>query len=182
MGRLLSLAVRLAGAPLRLADRPAPADAIVVLGAPLAAGGRLSPIGRERIDAGVALWRAGLAPVVCVTGGDRAVPPGPRREADAMAERAVELGLPPAALAIEREARTTADNARLCRALLPAARTVWLVTQPFHGRRARWHFRRAGFTAHVWPIADSLELRRPGSGARWIAREYGAWIATLVRR
>jgi uncharacterized SAM-binding protein YcdF (DUF218 family) len=60
--------------------------------------------------------------------------------------------------------------------------SVWLVTQPFHGRRARLCFRRAGFEARVWPIVDSLEHRDPRRALRWCLREYLAWIKALLVR
>jgi uncharacterized SAM-binding protein YcdF (DUF218 family) len=60
--------------------------------------------------------------------------------------------------------------------------SVWLVTQPFHGRRSRLCFRRAGFDARVWPIVDSLEHRDPRRALRWCLREYLAWIKALLVR
>jgi uncharacterized SAM-binding protein YcdF (DUF218 family) len=58
---------------------------------------------------------------------------------------------------------------------------IWLVTQPFHGRRAARLFRSAGFEPHVWHIADSLEYRDRSRAARWVMREYAAWAALLLR-
>ena len=53
------------------ASMPGPADAIVVLGA-AQYDGRPSPVLKARLDHAVALWRAGAAPRVIVTGGRRA--------------------------------------------------------------------------------------------------------------
>ena len=59
---------------------------------------------------------------------------------------------------------------------------VWLVTQPFHGRRARGLFRRAGLDPRVWAIDDGLQHQHPARALRWIAREYAAWAGALARR
>jgi uncharacterized SAM-binding protein YcdF (DUF218 family) len=178
--RLARLALRAMGAPLRRVHPPGDAaDAVVVLGAPLTPDGALTAVLEERVAAGVALWRAGAAPILCVTGG------GARHvEADAMAARARELGVPDGALRVERAARTTAENAANVARLLAAdqVRRVWLVTQPFHTRRALRCFRRAGLEPRAWHIADSLEYQRPSRAIRWVAREYAAWLRAWTRR
>jgi uncharacterized SAM-binding protein YcdF (DUF218 family) len=172
---------RLLGAPLAIAEPVATLDAIVVLGAPLLPDGRPSDVVAERIAAALDLWRRAGAPIVCVTGGSTGAG---HNEADAMAGALLAGGLPAAALRRERASRSTDDNARLSAALLAAdgVRSVWLVTQPFHGRRARRCFRRAGLDAHVWAIADSIQHRQPRRALRWITREYAAWLREVVRR
>ena len=169
--------------PLEVRDREQQADAIVVVGSPLTRDGRLTGVGEERVRAGVELWRRGLAPILCVSGGGPGSLPaeGPR-EADAMAARARALGVPDHALRVERESCSTADNARMSAALLRAegCRRVWLVTQPFHTRRCRYWFRRAGLEALAHAPAESLQYRRPRRGASWVAREYGAWIRMVL--
>ena len=57
-----------------------------------------------------------------------------------------------------------------------------VVTQPFHGRRGAWLFRRAGFDAHVWHIDDSVEYRDRRRALRWLVREYAAWARQLLLR
>jgi len=165
---------RALGAPLRVRDPLETLDAIVVLGAPLRPDGSLSDVLAERIAGGLAAWRAGAAPIVCVTG---------HNEADAMAAALLVRGLPSPALRIEPEARTTAENAVCTAALLgrEGVRRVWLVTQPFHGRRARRVFRAAGLDVRVWHIEDSLQYSQPRRALRWIAREYAAWSRILFQ-
>lgn len=101
-----------------------------------------------------------------------------------MGEALHAAGIPDDALLLECASRTTADNARLTAALLAphAVRSVWLVTQPFHGRRAAHLFARAGLDAHVWHIADSLEYRDRRRALRWVIREYAAWAKLAVTR
>ncbi|MBA3392583.1 MAG: YdcF family protein, partial [Deltaproteobacteria bacterium] len=123
-------------------------------------------------------WRAGGAPVVVVTGG---ITHGATvAEAVVMAEALRERGV--SEVLVEPRARTTADNARFVAGLLRprGARAVWLVTQPFHGRRAARLFRAAGLEPHVWHIDDSLEYRDRPRAVRWLIREYAAWAALLT--
>lgn len=165
--------------PLVIREPFRPLDAIVVLGAPLGRGGALSPFAVERVVAAAALWRAGGGPVVVATGG---VTHGAvRAEADGIAEGLAALGVP--GVVVERASRTTRENARLCKPLLEArgVRSLWLVTQPFHGRRSARLFRSAGFDAHVWHLDDSLEYRDRPRALRWLVREYAAWAKLLVR-
>ncbi|MEM9493293.1 MAG: YdcF family protein, partial [Myxococcota bacterium] len=136
--------------------------------------GRLSSALEERVAAGVELWRRGGAPIFCVTGGG----PPERIEADAMAERARQLGIPDSALRVERESRNTGENARFAAALLreEGCRTVWIVSQPFHLFRAVFLFRKYGLEPLAWHDPTSLQFLYPRLGLRWIAREYAALV------
>ena len=165
--------------PLVVREPLQPLDAIVVLGAPLGPGGALTPILAERVTAAAALWRAGGGGVIVATGG---ITGGATRpEADVIAAALRDHGLPD--VVIERASRSTLDNARMTRPLLEArgVRSLWLVTQPYHGRRSARIFRRIGFDAHVWHIADSLEYRLRGRALRWLLREYAAWLRLFLR-
>ena len=155
-------------------------DAIVVLGAPVGPGNTLSPILIERVVAAAALWRAGGGRLVVATGG--VTEGASRAEADVIAAGLRELGVPE--VLVERESRSTRDNARMTRPLLEAhgVRSLWIVTQPFHGRRGARLFRGAGFDAHIWHITDSLEYRDRRRAVRWLVREYAAWAQLLLSR
>jgi uncharacterized SAM-binding protein YcdF (DUF218 family) len=170
---MIDALARLLERPLVIREPMATRDAIVVLGAPLGPAGELSPIAAERCVAAAALWRAGGGRFVVATGG--ATRGGRRAEADAIADALGELGVPE--VIVERQSQTTLENARRTRPLLVArgVRSLWLVTQPFHGRRSARVFRRAGFDAHVWHIADSIEYRDRVRAVRWLVREYAAW-------
>ena len=155
-------------------------DAIVVLGARLSPSGQITDVLHERITAAAALWRAGGGKLVVATGG---ITRGNRRaEAEVMAEALAAAGV--ADVLVEPRALTTADNARYTAELLAplGARTVWIVTQPFHGRRAAYLFRKAGLETRVWHIADSLQYRDRRRAARWMMRELAAWALLAVRR
>ena len=172
---------RVLGAPLASRDAElAPRDAIVVLGARLGPGDALTQVLAERVRVAVELFAAGAAPRVIATGG--VTGRARRAEAEVLGDALVAAGVPRGAIAIEAVARTTADNARLSAALLSPGARVWIVTQPFHARRAEYLFRAVGLDARAWVISDGLQHREPRRALRWIAREYAAWIKLLVRR
>lgn len=177
---MINTLARALEAPLVVKHELEPLDAIVVLGAPLARGGVLSPILEERVAAAAALWRANAARIVVATGGVTAS--RSRSEADALAEGLLAAGIPE--VLVERVSRTTAENARFVAELLAphGVRSVWLVTQPFHGRRAARLFRAVGFEPRVWHIADSVQYRDRGRALRWLVREYAAWAKLFVGR
>ncbi len=179
---MILLLVRILGAPLARYDAPQTADAIVVLGAALRPDGSLSAILEERVAAGVKAWSDGLAPRLCLTGGRSPFASHDVAEARAMAARARSLGVPDAAIEIEDASGSTFENARRCAALLlpKGIRRVWIVTQPFHLRRAKRHFRRAGFVPLGFRIEDSLQFRDPAWGLARVLREYVSWAKTLL--
>ena len=175
---LADLGARLLERPLVVREPFQALDAIVVLGSPLGPGDSLTPVLGERAAAAAALWRAGGAPLVVTSGG---VTRGSgRAEADVLAEAVRAAGVPE--VLIENRSLTTRENARFTWELLRErdARSVWLVTQPLHGRRAARLFRAVGFAAHAWHIDDSLQYRDRTKALRWLVREYAAWAALLV--
>ena len=142
---------------------------------PPGTGARRPPRQRRRRPRLAAL-HAGGAPRVVATGGTTRG--ATRSEAAAIAEGLRARGVPD--VIVEDRSRSTDENAT-CTAALIGACSIWLVTQPFHGRRAARLFRRAGFDPHVWHIADSLQYRDRRRALRWVAREYAAWAALLLR-
>jgi uncharacterized SAM-binding protein YcdF (DUF218 family) len=155
----LDITARALGWPLASVSAVSPADAIVILGAPIGADGVLSVQAEERVRAAVDLYRAGLAPVICVVGGH--CPRGHEdtpAEAEGMARLVRALDVPESAIRVDRLSNSTVTNAaRAAAILLPEGRRrVWLVTQPFHLRRSCFHFRRAGFDPLGWHIDASV--------------------------
>jgi uncharacterized SAM-binding protein YcdF (DUF218 family) len=166
--------------PLSIGAKPIePLDAIVVLGAPLRPDGGLSQVLGERVAAAAALYHGGGAPLVIASGGT--THGAPRAEADALAEALHVAGVRD--VLVERRSKTTLENARFTAEMLAArgARRVWLVTQPFHAKRAALLFRRAGLEAHIWHIEDSLQYRDRRKALRWLMREWASWGVLLVR-
>ena len=172
MGRVLDLIARLLEAPLDTSSTMlVPRDAIIVLGATLGPGDSLTAPLVERVNAAAALFHAGGAQTVIATGG--ITRKASRAEADVVADALRASGIED--VTIERESTTTYENAQFTAKLLPPRSSVWLVTQPFHTRRATRLFRRAGLDAHAWHIANSLQYRDRTRAVKWSLREYAAW-------
>jgi uncharacterized SAM-binding protein YcdF (DUF218 family) len=98
-------------------DDRRPADAIVVLGA-AQYDGRPSPLFKARLDHAVELYQAGIAPRLILTGGkadgDRTT------EAASAAAYAIDHGVPPAAILLDEDSRTTLESIRAVGAMLRA--------------------------------------------------------------
>jgi uncharacterized SAM-binding protein YcdF (DUF218 family) len=111
------------------------ADAILVLGRELA-DDRPTAVFRARLDHGAELWRAGLAPVVVVSGGLTGT--ATRSEAEAGCDYLIERGLPADAVRAESSSRFTLEN--LFNVRETARREGWrgllLVSDPLHLARA----------------------------------------------
>jgi uncharacterized SAM-binding protein YcdF (DUF218 family) len=158
------LAFALADAPARLLvteDPPAIADAVVVLaGDP----------GYERTATAARLVLAGQARLLVLTGGE----PGPGDSAASLRDRAVALGVPLDRIRLEATSHSTREAMLAVAPLLRAegARSVIVVTSPYHQRRA------AGAARRAWP---GIAVRsRPASPAAW--RPQGWWSDGASRR
>ena len=135
-------------------DEARPAAAIVVLGAAQYVG-RPSPVLRARLDHAIALWRAGLAPRLIVTGG--------RGEGDTTSEAAVSRryalrrGVPDSAIVLESTGRTTRESMRGVAAIMHGQprRDVILVSDPFHMLRLAIQARRFGLEPLTSPTRTS---------------------------
>jgi uncharacterized SAM-binding protein YcdF (DUF218 family) len=130
------------------------ADAIVVLGA-AQYDGRPSPVFRARLEHAVALYKAGVAPYLVVTGGkaqgDRTT------EAAAARTFAVARGVPASAILIEDRGRTTLESLRAVASLLrdrELASAVF-VSDRTHMLRVLRIARDEGIAAYGSPTATS---------------------------
>ena len=144
------------------------ADAIVVLGAALAAPGVAGPAVRRRVAKGAALVAEGRADVLVVSGGLTVHPPA---EAEVMRDVAVGLGVAPGRVVVEDKARNTFENAVYTGQI--ARERGWtrmiVVTDPFHLPRALYVFRRLGLD-----VEGAASDERAGTPAL-------AWYAGYVR-
>src|SRR3954447_10630969 len=135
-------------------DQARPVDAIVVMGA-AQYDGRPSPQLEARLDHVVDLWNRGLAPLIVVTGGNQ---PGDRfTEAGASARYLVDHGVDPDAIAEEDSGHSSWESLRSVADILHGrgARSVLLVSDPFHSLRIRLIAEELGFTAYVSPTRTS---------------------------
>ena len=129
-------------------------DAIVVLGA-AQYDGTPSPVFRARLEHAVALFREGYGDVLVVTGGkaegDRTT------EAAAARHYAVEHGVPPAAILVEDEGRTTLESLRTVGAMLRERRSAsaLFVSDRAHMLRVLRIARDEGLEAYGSPTTTS---------------------------
>ncbi len=151
--------------PVAPGDLPA-GDAIVLLGGavtPLDASGGLVNVGAafDRVLFARALYAAGRAPVIVVTGGSLT---GGPPEAQAIAKLLQELGIHTEALILETGSRTTRENALGAAEILSqrGARRVLLVTSAMHMARALGAFRYAGIEAIPAPTDHQVALEGRG--------------------
>jgi uncharacterized SAM-binding protein YcdF (DUF218 family) len=123
-----------------------PRDAIVVLGhRPARDEQGVEPELRMRTDRGIALYRAGRAPRLVLTGGHTGAA---ESEAEVMAGLARQAGVPESALRLEMASRDTIENAHYTVTALQSELgrppRVVIVTSDYHVKRAAELFRCAG--------------------------------------
>lgn len=139
-------------------DRARPADAIVVLGA-AQYNCHPSPVLEERLDHALALYRAGLARRVVVTGGKRQ---GDRcTEADTSASYLENAGVPPEVILREDRGSNTWESLAAAARILrdrDMTRAV-LVTNGYHALRAEAIAGELGLRASVSPSHKGGTLR-----------------------
>lgn len=165
--------------PLTVRDRLHPVDAIVVLGARVQPGGRLSRSAAERVLCAVQLHQQGWAPVLLFTGGGAAELPA---EADEMAAEALRLGVPGDALLVETSSRNTWENAAFSADVLRARklRSAIVVTHAFHCRRTKRAFLRRGISALAHPVSSTWMREGDPRALELVLREYVALAIDLL--
>lgn len=153
--------------PAVLADQAPQADAIVLLGGAL--GGARPPErptfdlggGADRVWYAAALFHAGKASFVLVSGGNQPSEDGIQVEAEAMRSMLLTLGVPDSAIRLEGLSRNTAENAGRSLGLIQAvgAKRVLLVTSAMHMPRALRTFQAAlnGSGVTVLPATTDVE-------------------------
>lgn len=135
------------------------ADAIIVLGAQVHRNGRPSAALRGRVQRAVALYHAGLALRLVVTGG---VGEAGVSEAAVMQALAIAGGVPEAAIVIEPRATRTLESARAVGIIGRQAgwRSVIVVSDPFHLWRTALLFVAEGFTVRTATTDDRYYTAR----------------------
>lgn len=133
--------------PPQAANDAAP-DVVLVLGAATAAPGVPGPALRRRLEHGCAVFRARGAGHLLVSGGIVGPPPA---EAQVMRDLAIGLGIDPARIVVEDQARNTFENAVYSGRIIRERgwRKVVLVTDRFHVSRARYVFARLGLAVTI---------------------------------
>jgi len=126
------------------------ADAAVVLGAAVWSQ-NVSPVFRERINHAVALYRQGKVRKLIFTGGQGN--PNEPTEAAAASSYAQANGIPIQDILVEQKSHTTFENIVYAKQLADAnnLRTVLIVSDPMHMKRAMTMARDVGLTAYPSP-------------------------------
>src|SRR6185369_5225284 len=101
-----------------LQDQARPADVIVILGSMVYPGSVPGPSLTRRTQHAVALYQQGLAPAIICSGGQAGRETS--TEAAAACALAASLGVPPSALLLESQARSTEENALDTAAIMAA--------------------------------------------------------------
>lgn len=160
-------------------DERTAADAIVVLGA-AQYNGRPSSILRARLDHGIALFEAGVAPYFVVTGGkaegDRTT------EAASARAYALSRGVPIEAILVEDQGRTTRESLRGVADVLRAndLRHVVFVSDRTHMLRVLRIAADEGIVAYGSPTTTSPTDATLGNRLEATAREIAALGALFV--
>ena len=140
------------------------ADCILVLGARVWAGGQPSHMLEDRLRRGVALYKAGAAPVIIMSGDH-----GQREydEVTAMKRYATEHGVPSADVFMDHAGFSTYDSMYRARDVFGAKRII-IVTQRYHMFRALYIARQLGLNAY----GVTSDYRPYASQPRNSAREF----------
>lgn len=152
-------------------DLSRPVDGIIVLGGSIdtlvskARGVTALNEAAERLSEGAALARQFPEASLVFTGGTGDILYDSLREAGAAEALFVRLGIAPERVLLERQARNTAENAALTKALIaPEPDDRWLlVTSAFHMPRAVGAFRAVGMEVIPWPV----DYRTRGAADAW---------------
>ena len=144
-----------------------PAQVIVLLGGAIRGDthmGTLPDLNQQadRLVAALALYKAGKAPRVLLSGGGH---PEDRSEAAQMRDLLEVMGVPATAMILETSSRNTHDNARYSAQLLALrdVKSILLVTSAFHMPRAAAAFRAQGLDVVAAPT-DFQRLVSAGEG------------------
>ena len=157
-----------------------PADAAVVLGAAVWTK-EPSPVFKERINHAINLYRKGSVRKLIFTGGQGN--PGEPTEASAARDYALQSGLPASDILLEDKSHTTYENILNSKQLADAhgIRTVLIVSDPLHMKRAMTMARDVGLVAHPSPT-PSTRYQGLSSKLGLLAHETYYYIGYLLRR
>ena len=168
-------------------------DFIMVLGAGVPTG-KVTPLLAGRIDRALGVWRgeikAGRRPLLVMSGGQG--PDEPVSEARAMADYALERGVPEAALVLEDHSTTTRENFQMSTELVRAEprlgphATGIAVTSNYHAMRAALLAHDLGTGIQVlgartaWYYWPSAMLREFVAVVQRSPRAYGLGLALVT--
>jgi vancomycin permeability regulator SanA len=149
-------------------DYRRPAEAIVVFGARAKADGSPSDALADRVRTGCDLYRAGMAPLIIMSGG-----PGEGRTTEPQVMRAFAqtLGVPAAAIVEDAGGVNTEATVRNTARLLRSPARILVVSHFYHLPRIKITYQHYGIEAFTVPSRNSVPLSMPFN----IARESAAF-------
>lgn len=164
--------------PLRMAQPPTAADAIVVFAGGVGESGQAGGGYQERVKAAVDLYHDGYAPHLVFESGYSFT----FKEAEIMRDLAVSLGVPASAIVIETNGANTYDYVLRVRDVLEAKnwRRILLVSSPYNMRRAMlvWRKQAPEIAVVATPVVQSQFYTTDGGATldqlRGLTREYAA--------
>ena len=149
------------------------AQAAIVFGALVYRDGTLSWVTRDRVDAGIALYKAGRVQKLLISGDHGRTG---YDEVNAMRSHALDAGVPAEDIFMDHAGFSTYDTVARARRVFKVQSAV-LVTQRFHLPRALWLARRCGIEASGY-VADQ---RRYRTRRRMALREAAARAKDFVK-
>lgn len=157
-----------------------PADAAVVLGAAVWTKDP-SPVFKERINHAINLYQNARVRKLIFTGGQGN--PGEPTEASSARDYALKIGIPASDILIEDKSHTTYENILNAKQLADAhgLRTVLIVSDPLHMKRAMTMARDVGLVAYPSPT-PSTRYQGLSSQLGLLAHETYYYVGYLVRR
>jgi len=153
------------------------ADCIVIMGSAVNRDGTPSLSLLDRTREGCKMYRRGLSENIILSGGVTYGVSEPR----AMAEIALTLGVPSAALLLDEDGYSTYGSARSVRRIMQEKRweTALIVSHDYHLSRTWLAFRRAGIKANTAPARRSEFYLKPTLFQTF--RESVAWVYYYFR-
>ncbi len=162
-------------------DETRSADVIVVLGSAVWPNEQPSPSLRARSERAIEIYGDGYASHLVLSGGLGRHPP---EESEVMRRLAVEAGIPPDALILDKQAHSTWESLLHTREIVRERGwdTTLIVSDPFHMKRSLLMAGDIGLTAYGSPALDSPTHTLPARRFYYTSREVLALWWYLVQR
>ncbi|OGC06747.1 hypothetical protein A2526_04995 [candidate division WOR-1 bacterium RIFOXYD2_FULL_36_8] len=142
-------------------DKPEKSDVILVLA---------GDSNGERVDQAVKLYKEGYAPKILMSGGPII---WKLTSAQNMKSQAIALGVPPKNIFMEEKSLSTLGNIKYSIPILKRlnAKTIILVTSPFHARRARAVARKYCLKENIRVLSYPVQASALNPDSWWTRRE-----------
>ena len=170
--------------PLSIYQEPISSDIIIVHGGGTTANDKLPLLAQQRINQGLLLWRAGLAPQILVTGGPTSKI---NVEADIMAQDLENRGVPKSSIIEEDKSLNTHENVLNSLKILKENnfKSALIVTSAYHSLRTKLVWQKAWPQGKIILSPAARTITQSGVNpykSLWnVTREYVALAWYLLR-